>query len=129
MSDQDLRWDVIVDQKGIPQVVIELLAPLVELDDDWDGYGALAPRAGALKAAADVLVEWGRSIPSPQVMASVAGGVLLEWESRDVDLVVDVGAEGSVSVYVRACDAESEGPLDEHRQEAEQALALLALTS
>lgn len=129
MNGEDLRWDVIVDQEALPKVVIELLAPLAALDDDWDGYGALAPRAGALKAAADVLVEWGRSIPSPQVMASVGGGVLLEWESRDVDLVVDVEAEGSVSVYVRACDAESEGPLDEHRQEAEQALTLLALAS
>ena len=66
MSGQDLRWDVIVDQKGIPQVVIELLAPLVELDDDWDGYGALAPRAGALKAAADVLVEWGGAFRLPR---------------------------------------------------------------
>ena len=129
MNGEDSRWDVIVEQEAIPKVVIELLAPLAALDDDWDGYGALAPRAGALKAAADVLVEWGRSIPSPQVMASVGGGVLLEWESRDVDLVVDVEAEGDVSVYVRACDAESEGPLDEYRQEAEQALTLLALAS
>ena len=109
--------------------MIELLAPLAALDDDWDGYGALAPRAGALKAAADVLVEWGQNVPPPQAMASVGGGVLLEWESRDVDLVVDVGAEGDISVYVRGGDGESEGPLDEHLQEAKQALALLATTN
>ena len=125
----DLKSGVAVGQEGIPKVVIELLAPLVELEDDWDGYGALGPRVGALKAAADVLVEWGQNVPPPQVMASVGGGVLLEWESRDVDLVVDVGAKGDISVYVRGGDGESEGPLDEHRQEAKQALALLASTS
>ena len=129
MNGEDLRLDVIVDQEAIPKVVIELLAPLAALDDDWDGYGALAPRAGALKAAADVLVWWGQNVPPPQVMASVGGGVLLEWESRDVDLIVDVGADGDISVYVRGGDGESEGPLDEYRQEAEQALALLASTS
>ena len=125
----DLKSGVAVGQEGIPKVVIELLAPLVELDDDWDGYGALVPRVGALKAAADVLAEWGENVPTPQAMASVGGGVLLEWESLDVDLVVDVGADGDISVYVRGGDGESEGPLDEHRQEAKQALALLASTS
>jgi len=128
VSSHAVESDVILGPQDAQGAVSELLAPLTALEENWDGYGALAPSAGALKAAEDVLVEWGRSVPPPQVMASVEGGVLLEWESRDVDLVVDVGAEGGVSVYVRACDVENEGPLDDHRQEAERALTLLSST-
>lgn len=129
MSSSAVKSDVVLDPQDAPSAVIELLAPLTALEENWDGYGALAPTQGALKVAADVLGEWTRGVLPPQVMPSVGGGVLLEWETRDVDLVIDVAAEGGVSVYVRACGKESEGSFEEHRHEAEQALALLALTS
>lgn len=126
MSIEDLGAGV--SHEEVPKVIIELLAPLAVLDDDWDGNGALAPTAGVLRVATDLLGVWMKDAPPPQAMASVGGGVLLEWESYEADLVIEVGVDDSVNVFVRVRGVEYEGPLHEHQQNAEHALALLTST-
>ncbi len=102
------------------------LTSLVDLDDDWDGYGAFAPTAEALREAAQFLQIW-RGFPCrPAVTGSTEGGVLLEWAVDDVELVLEFEEQGDVSAYVRMGQTELEGPVHEHQETVRVALARLA---
>ncbi len=104
----------------------DLLEPLLWLNDGWDGHGALAPTTRALKMAGGFLRSLQEPAPFPDVMASVTGGVILEWESIEVDLVIEIQAAGGALVFLRRGDAEEEGPLAVHQQAAGEALAALS---
>ena len=101
------------------------------------GYGAAAPTPTALRTAARFiqgLLDSAKrisadSLPMPDVMASVSGGVLLEWESDEVDLFLDLGPNAIVAVYVRRADSEEEGPLLEHHEAVADALDRLSIAS
>ena len=100
---------------------------LVDLDDDWDGYGATAPSSRALYVASQFLqqLEPLHDTPKPCVMGSSEGGVLLEWETDDVDLILEFEALGNVNTYVRTPTAEVEGPVEEHVTHVIEALSRL----
>jgi hypothetical protein len=103
-----------------------LLGPLLDLDANWDGYGALAPSPGALSLAAKFLNSARDRLPVPDVMASVAGGVILEWESSDVDLILEVGPLGAVTAHVRRGDLAEDGMLAELEPAVAEAIGVLA---
>ena len=115
-------WNV----AGADEWVERELTSLVDLDDDWDGYGAFAPTAEALREAAQFLQIW-RGLPRrPAVTGSTEGGVLLEWAADDVELVLEFEDHGEVSAYVRIGQTELEGPVHEHQETVRVALARLA---
>jgi len=89
-----------------------LVEPLAGLEDGWDGHGALAPRRSSMEAAAEFMRGLPRTgLPLPDVMASVAGGVLVEWHSATVDLLLNFEPGEPTTVYVRLGDVETEGDL------------------
>ena len=104
------------------------LQPLRMLDDDWDGYGALAPGGAALARAHEFLVTletWPACAPRPDVMASTEGGVLVEWDADGVEVVIEFPARGCANVYVKTPHAEAEGPVTGHLDDLSQALSHL----
>lgn len=117
-----------------PLSVAALFRPLFDLIDGWDGYGALAPAPQALSAAArlvQAIVDARAAGPLgglflPDVMAAVNGGILLEWESDEVDLQITVDPDQRLSVYVRRANEEFEGPLADFQDAAASALVRLA---
>lgn len=102
------------------------LEPLLSLTDDWDGHGAIAPSIDALKITSTFLRSLSGAAQVPDVMASVSGGVLIEWEAAEVDLILEVESHGSVNVHVRKGDTEEEGPLAAHRVAVSEALSFFA---
>ena len=47
-------------------------------------------------------------------MGTPEGGVLLEWETEDVDLILEFGEMGQINAYVRTQYVECEGSVREH---------------
>jgi hypothetical protein len=77
------------------------LESLVDLEDDWDSYGALAPSRIALAAAwtiASGLCE--RGIPLPQVFPTRRGGVQLEWHRSHTSLEWEIDRNGATGVFI-----------------------------
>ncbi len=107
---------------------IDLIGPLLALADGWDGHGAAAPSRQALTLASQFLAAL-TAAPFPDVMPSVDGGVILEWEGDEVDLVIEILGTRQSTVYVRRGDIEEEGPLSAHRQAAAEALAALSVAA
>lgn len=98
------------------------------LGDDWDGYGAVAPDAGALARAHEFLATletWPRHVPRPDVMASTEGGVLVEWDADGVEVIIEFAARGCVNVYLKTPRAEAEGPVEDHLDDLSEALSHL----
>ena len=77
----------------------DVLQSLVGLDNNWDGYGAVAPSRSALEqawAVASTLVE--NDFAAPQVFPSRTGGVQLEWHGplRSLEWEIDANAATGV---------------------------------
>ena len=94
---------------------IALMEPLLWLSDDWDGHGALAPSVGAMKICGAFLRGVPENLCLPDVTASVDGGILLEWDSDDSDLLLSIDKNGHVTAYLRNGTTEVEGPLSSHQ--------------
>lgn len=99
------------------------------LVDNWDGHGSISPNRSAIRNA-ELLV---RSLPNgavPAITASVTGGVLLEWESSDVALILEIPNTGHVEAFVSwPSGREIEGPLTSLKQYVLDALAALLVAS
>ena len=73
------------------------------LSEGWDGGGASRPAASSLDAAWGLLVSLCSlgDFSKPHVNPTRAGGVQLEWESRDGYLEVEVAADQTVNFFFR----------------------------
>jgi hypothetical protein len=91
------------------------MEPLLWLVDDWDGHGALAPSVAAMKICGAFLRGAPENLRLPDVSASVDGGILLEWDSEESDLLLSIDQIGHVTVYLRNGTAEIEGSLSSHQ--------------
>lgn len=81
--------------------VDETLQELRALEDDWDGYGALAPISPALERAwhlASMLVEEG--LPLPQVFPTRKGGLQLEWHAPHASLEWELDSNGFTGLFI-----------------------------
>lgn len=79
----------------------EALQELVELEVDWDSYGALPPSRQALEHAwrmTNVLVENG--VPMPQVFPTRRGGIQLEWHLPSATLEWEIDPEARSGVFI-----------------------------
>lgn len=103
----------------------QVLAAHGALSDNWDGDGAIAPGVMAIRVAQSFVTELPTGA-TPSVSASVEGGVLLEWESQTVDLVLEIANSGAVDALVSwHSGSEVEGPLATVKQHVLDALAAL----
>ena len=99
---------------------------LVDLGDNWDGYGALRPNPDSLKASSEFLKAWQSDWTRPVVLASTEGNVVLEWYQDDLILILEFEAPGGVTSYVKYGGNESEGPVSENIDAIRNALACVA---
>ena len=70
----------------------------------WDGVLPCVSRRGCTKTST-----------SRMLTASVDGGILLEWDSDDSDLLLSIDKNGHVTAYLRNGTTEVEGPLSSHQ--------------
>lgn len=72
-------------------ILVERLARLARLDQNWDTYGAPPIRADTGMFALSMLESCMRSrTPAPQVAPSSDGGLQIEWHKKDIDLEIRV---------------------------------------
>lgn len=76
------------------------LQALIDLDEDWDSYGALPPSPTALTfawRAASSLLELGAR---PQVFPTRRGGVQLEWHGPRTSLEWEIDPDAGTGVFI-----------------------------
>lgn len=105
-----------------------LVPPMVQLSKvmpNWDGHGGKAPPAAALVSAVELLSALPKEVPDPEIMASTEGGVLIEWDTGRIELLLNVTSAGIESAVVSIDGEEVEGPLGFIRDQVVQAFSLL----
>lgn len=71
----------------------ELLS-YVDLEDDWDGYGGVAPQKETVFSCSELLsVLNKKNIPLPKAMLSGDGEVSLYWTDKKSDVHIEIGFE------------------------------------
>ena len=73
---------------------------LLELDENWNGYGEKPVHRTAVKRALDVLEAVGTDGPAPWVVPTFEGGLQLEWTCNDHEIEVEIPPEGMASVLI-----------------------------
>jgi hypothetical protein len=74
------------------------LVKYFSLEEDWDGYGAVAPGATAIHEAMTLLsTARDENLPPPRVMVSSSGEIGLYWRSPDA--YAEIGTDGSGAYY------------------------------
>lgn len=80
--------------------VLRRLVALLELDGNWDSFGAPQIDATAASIAVDVLREAEvPGMPLPSIVPAAHGGVQLEWHAGQMDIEVEIWPEGEVELY------------------------------
>lgn len=86
--------------KWLPLTVLERMNELLELQPNWDSYGARCLKEQAFETALEILGTVMRPNTSPPtVVPTVEGGIQLEWHQNDIDLEVEVKPEGQVLMF------------------------------
>lgn len=81
------------------------------LPEGWDGPKSLPPTSAALgwaRALLDVALPKGQPAQSPFIVPLADGGIQVEWHRLGYDLEMTIGADGSVSTWVRHVPTEME---------------------
>lgn len=79
------------------------ISPLLELSENWDGYGASAPNQIAIALASGILAALGQLgyMQQPYVTATRTGGVALLWERDGEELEICCQAPGRLESLYR----------------------------
>ena len=71
------------------------LAQLINLQPDWNSYGARPVDLESISAALEVLLNiMGPDTPAPELVPTPRGTVQLEWHTHGIDLEIDVLSRG-----------------------------------
>ena len=113
---------------GMQRSLLQLFGPLVNLYDNWDGHFGCAPKVEELENAARLVTKLleeapGSRLANPEVIASVDGGVIVDWETQDISL--QLSFNDGVDVFVRIDGLEQEGPLGYHVDLVREAMGRL----
>jgi hypothetical protein len=106
------------------------MVELLQLEPDWDSYGARRVEPRAIPHGLDLLVNtmWDET-PAPLVVPAPRGGFQLEWHTGGMDLEVEVLPDGHLSYYledaIQHSEAEHEGDVSSIREHLARALAEL----
>ncbi len=84
--------------------LIEQLGAMRRLEENWDGYGAAAPRADVIDLAQeftcliDAMLRKSGTIPAAlHVSPTRVGGVLIDWEDDARQHEIELNPDGSVA--------------------------------
>ena len=109
-----------------PNRAVVALQRLFYLYDNWDGHHALAPGRPALEASAQLITRLPTWLPAPDVHASTEGGVLIEWEATDAQLLISISPDGRARVVIDDADGTFEGPLEADADRVSKALGTIS---
>ena len=85
---------------SLPSEEIEKLNSLLDLDENWDSYGAHRVNVEAVFATIQVLASvLQEDTPLPTFVPTPSGNVQLEWHESGIDLEVEVHPSGIIEVY------------------------------
>lgn len=106
------------------------MAELLQLEPDWDSYGARRIEPRTILYGLDVLRYSMRgATPAPLVVPAPRGGFQLEWHEHGMDLEVEVLPNGHLSYYcddaIHLSETEYEGDVSSVREHLARALAEL----
>lgn len=72
----------------------------LDLEADWDSYGARRVQWDAARKAFELLAQLGEDLPVPSVVPTAAGGLQFEW-GGDGDVVeIEVGPTGTLTALI-----------------------------
>jgi hypothetical protein len=77
------------------QKIKGLLDPIHNLEDDWDSYGGKPVTLAALETAYNFLnLLFELRFPTPTIVPTSNGGLVLEWTKPDFELSFDIAPNG-----------------------------------
>jgi hypothetical protein len=86
---------------------VDRLSTLSQLRNNWDSYGALPIGLTAHLSAAQLLgLVMSDDIPQPDIVPTTSGGIQIEWHTANIDLELEIAANGHLSVFFE--DAQGE---------------------
>ena len=100
----------------------QLERQLLSITDNWDGYHAKAPNTEAIETTLTLLDSLLPVVPFPDVFPSTEGGVILEWESSDAEVLLVIESANKMETTVDLEGSRFEGPIDSVRSELAAAL-------
>lgn len=76
------------------------IQPLLSIEHNWDGYGALGPTKTAVTVAADTLkmLALNGYMCPPEISPTRNGGIALFWYRDDRELEIEVKTNGTITV-------------------------------
>jgi hypothetical protein len=81
-----------------------LLEPILDVEDNWDGYNGQAPAARAIEVALNLLTIFKLDAPGltlPEVEPVRDGGISLIWVEKEKFLEIEIGVTSVVSYVFR----------------------------
>lgn len=103
---QELEND---DARKFAEKIIERLAPIFALTDNWDGRGAMQINQDSIRRALETVILAQRaSAQVPHFVPTLAGGLQLEWHLRNLDIEIEMTPEGRIDFFL-----EQDGELSE----------------
>lgn len=85
---------------------------LLSITDNWDGYHAKAPNTEAIATTLTLLDSLPSGMPFPHVCPSTEGGVILEWESSDAEVLLVIESANEIETTVDLEGSRFEGPIE-----------------
>lgn len=80
--------------------IVHRLVGLSQLGDDWDSYGAKPIQLAAFQSAIELVGQtMSDDSPVPSIVPTPDGGVQFEWHTANLDLEVEIGPDGNLSVF------------------------------
>jgi hypothetical protein len=77
------------------------LSELVQLPDNWDGYGSPRLQPAVVSAAFDLLRTLSAfHLPSPELFPVSGGGLQFEWQADKCELEIEVLPEGLLEFLI-----------------------------
>ena len=119
-------WQTAAGSNERAWVLLQVESKLRQFHDNWDGHFAKAPTEPAIQSATTLLDAVLPHLPMPEVSPSTDGGVILEWDSHEAEVLLIVEPSSQVEVSVCLDGFYSDGPFEEVQEELLLALKRIA---
>lgn len=83
------------------KTVVEKIAELARLSENWDSYGSRPIQPAAIEKTIELLRELSKfDLPLPQIFPVPGGGIQLEWQNAERELEIELLSDGSVEFLI-----------------------------